>query len=853
MSKLKTENIMTANITNILTENKIVNTLNTLDKSMKNYIQEIFTELSYNNNDFVRKLTNFDNKRISEFLVTLYHLKIKDIDALNILIEATSLLECDQSLLNAIKIQDNYLKNVLCNRPYFDFDTKINCILNACKEYNGVHVIKKGNLFLNTQKDGFIPDECNDAEGESLVLGLFSNDMRFVNEHKIEVFSDNKRLKHQLNSVKNIGYSSEHDLCFDDKVYVKRKRVINTALFEKVDIRNTLDKEVKVNILISGKIKDIFEVRGKFKTVSEVLEPVLNCDGTILLNTEFQSGNVYGVEIKVENTDSFLLPKNVCNMTPCVLYEITVEPSACVYLDFKIQPVVNNKPFVDGVELIEPVNSFDEALNLIELSKDISFSKIDISTDIENSQEIIDKSMQDLNMLVNYLNIDGRTYSYIGAGLPRYSALFGRDSLITALQVFPLKPDIARDTIELLALFQGKAFEQRYEQELFIINNMQAPQTSKQAMKKGLKEYYNQREEDQGKILHELRVGELVNTTDIPHAPYYGTVDATALWLILYAQYYFWSGDKEFVEKYLPHAQNAADWIDKNIINGYLRFNPEFDSKVKIQNQGWKDAGDSIKHVINCDNFLDNPNYPIALAEVQGYVYKAFCLFANINKEFGYIDYAKLLNDKAECLKASFNNDFWLENEQFYSMALDKNNVPVNNVTSNIGHCLAMDIIDDNCKGLIEQRLMSSDMYTGWGIRTLSNKNPAYDAISYHNGSVWIHDSAIVASGMSKGNMAAVTKNLIEAANMFENHRLPELFGGFQRKENDKFIQDYPEACSPQAWASSSIVFLLLKLIDLKVENNKISYDNSFLPEWIKKLSIKNFKVGNDLVNLDIL
>ncbi len=844
---------MSADITDILTENKIVNTLKSLDRNIKSYINEVFTQLSHDDINFIKKLIKFDNKKISEFLMTLYHLKIKDIDSINVLIEATSLLECDQSLLNALKIQDNYLKDIFCSRPYFDFNTKVNCIINACKEYNGVHVIKKGNLFLNTKKDGSIPDECNNAEGESLVLGLFSNDMRFVNEHKIDVVFENKRLKQQLNTVKNIGYLSEHDLSFDDKVYIKRKRVINTALFEKLDIKNTLDKEVKVNILISGKIKDIFEVRGKFKTVSKVLEPLLNCDGTILLNTEFQSGNVYGVEVKVENTDSLLLPKNVCNMTPCILYEVTVDPYACVFLDFKIQPVINNKPFADGVELVDPVNSFDEALNIIEFCKDINFSKIDISSDIENSQKIIDKALQDLNMLVNYLNINGRSYSYIGAGLPRYSALFGRDSLITALQIFPLKPDIAKDTIELLALFQGKAFEHKYEKELLFIEAMDVPHTSKQAMKKGLKEYYNQREEDQGKILHELRVGELVNTTDIPHAPYYGTVDATALWLILYAQYYFWSGDKAFAKKYLPQAKSAAEWIDNNTVNGYLRFNPEFDSKVKIQNQGWKDAGDSIKHVINDDNFLDNPQYPIALAEVQGYVYKAFSLFSKINKEFGNLDYVKLLNDRAECLKTRFNNDFWLEHEQFYSMALNKNNVPVDNVTSNIGHCLTMGIIDDNRKELIEQRLISSDMYTGWGIRTLSSKNPAYDAISYHNGSVWIHDSAIVASGMSKDNMAIITKNLIEAANMFENHRLPELFGGFERKQNDKFIQDYPEACSPQAWASSSIVFLLLKLIDLKVENNKISYDSSFLPKWIKKFSIKNFKVGNDLVDLDIL
>ncbi len=853
MSKLNTENIMTVNSTDTLILNKIVNTLNSMDISTKSYVQELFVQLSHDNVDFIKKLINFDNKKVSELLVTLYRLKIKDIDAINILIEVTSLLECDQSLLNALKIQDNYLKEILCGRPYFDFETKVSCILNACKEYNGVHVIKKGNLFLNTQKDGFIPDECNDAEGESLVLGLFSNDMRFINEHKIEVFSDNKQLKHQLNSVKNIGYLSEHDLSFDNKVHIKRKRIINTALFETLSIENTLDKDIKLNILFSGKIKDIFEVRGKFKTVSEVLESIVSYDGNIVLNTEFQSGNVYGVEIQAKNIDNLLLPKNVCNITPCVLYEITINPYTNTCLDFKIQPVVNNKPFADGAELIDPVNSFDEALNIIELSKDISFSKIDISSDIENSQEIIDKALQDLNMLVNYLNVGDRTYSYIGAGLPRYSALFGRDSLITALQVFPLKPDIARDTIELLALFQGKTFEQRYEKELALIKSMEAPQTSKQAMKKGLKEYYNQREEDHGKILHELRVGELVHTTDIPHAPYYGTVDATALWLILYAQYYFWTGDKAFVRKYLPQAQSAAQWIDNNISNGYLRFNPEFDSKVKIQNQGWKDAGDSIKHVINEDNLIDNPDYPIALAEVQGYAYKAFSLFSQINDEFGNIENARLLKNKAECLKERFNNDFWLENEQFYTMALDKNNTPVNNVTSNIGHCLAMDIIEDKHKGLIEQRLMSPDMYTGWGVRTLSNKNPAYDEISYHNGSVWIHDSAIVASGMSKDNMAVVTKNLIEAANMFENHRLPELFGGFQRKEDDSFIQDYPEACSPQAWASSSIVFLLLKLIDLKVENNKISYDKSFLPSWIKKLAIKNFKIGNDLIDLNVL
>ncbi|MFH0702177.1 MAG: amylo-alpha-1,6-glucosidase [bacterium] len=723
------------------------------------------------------------------------------------------------------------------------------------KFYKGTHVIKYENLFLNTEKNGNMPPEISKYSKESRMLGLFTCDMQFINEFNLEVADfKNHNFSQKLISFENHNYMADYEIFYGDSVIIKRKRLINGAFFEKLELSNSGTRPVTVKIFVSSIIKDIFEVRGKIITNHKPANIKVSPEKSIIINSILESDNIYGVEITANENNAGFLPISINGDLNKIIYQIDLLPGFSRNIELKIQPLLNNKPYINGKNILESPNSYEEALNLIINTKKTEFAKIQLNGDIPNIQKTMDICIEDLRMLVNYININDKLYSYIGAGLPGYSALFGRDSIITALEILALNHNIARDTLELLAFFQGKSFESRYKTELNNIKSSNWSEFVRNITIKSLKESYIQREESPGKILHELRIGELVNIGIIPHNPYYGTVDATPLWLILYCEYYKWQQDKDFLKKLLPNAEAALGWIEANIINGYLRFKTNFNSRVKIRNQGWKDAGDSIKHIINIKGKLCNPEYPIALSEVQGYIYKAFCLMSEIYKELGENNKADFFIEKSIDLKYRFNKDFWLEEEQFFAMALDKNNKLIPSITSNIGHCLAMGIINQDKAEFVERKIISEELYTGWGIRTLSNKCPAYDPVSYHNGSVWVHDTGFAALGMSKKSMAEIIKGLFEAANMFENNRLPELFGGFQRKPDDSFIQEYPEACAPQAWASGSLIWLLTKLIGLKTKNKKLVLDDPYIPDWLKNISIgEEIKLSNKIKNIRLV
>lgn len=818
------------------------------------YLDEYAVILCEVSSEIKEKIKQLPLKKFIDFLNALKELHIKDEYGIKLLLKVSCLLDGEDNLLKASKIQDNYVKNIIYNRPHFDDQTKINSILNAAKSSEGTHVIKYGNLFLNTEKDGSISPNANKGKGESRALGLFTGDMQFISEYNVKISGSNYvELEHKLGNHQNNGLWSYDENVFNENILLKRYRVLNGAMFEKLEIENPTPQAVKVKIEISSLVKDIFDVRGKINLEHAPAKVEYNCNSEIMINTQMPSGNVYGVSIDIKDSKETYYPEEIEKKLAKVVYSFIIDANSSKHLKVKIQPLLNYQYFVDGETISEPPSSYEEAFSIINSSKKTEFAKICLNGNIPNLQKTVDKCLSDLNMLVSYININGKSYSYIDAGLPRYSALFGRDSIITALEIFPLNDDVARDTLELLALFQGKSFDDRHKIEIEEVKNSNWSDCIKSAAINGIKNLYIQREESEGKILHELRVGEFANTGLVPHSPYYGTVDATPLWLILYCEYYKWSNDKTFLKKLLPNAESAINWIENNMIDNYLRFIGSMHSKLKIQNQGWKDAGNSIKHVVNKKGYLSDPEYPIALAEVQGYVYKAYCLMSEIYLELGESKKAENIKIKAITLKNRFNKDFWLESKQFFSMALDKKNNPVINITSNIGQCLNMGIIDNEKIQIIENKLMSEEMFTGWGIRTLCSDSEAYDPISYHNGSVWIHDSALAAAELSDKGKSTIAKSLFEAANMFENNRLPELFGGFQRKNNDDYIQDYPEACAPQAWACGAPIYLILKMLNLKLKNNELVMDNSCIPDWITNISIKNIKQRNKFYNINIV
>ncbi len=406
----------------------------------------------------------------------------------------------------------------------------------------------------------------------------------------------------------------------------------------------------------------------------------------------------------------------------------------------------------------------------------------------------------------------------ISAGVPWYCALFGRDSAITAWQILPFLPDMARESIDVLAAYQGMKFD---------------PTT----------------QEEPGRILHELRVGELARRKAIPHVPYYGTIDATQLWLYVLCQYFDWSGDMEMIRRLWPAVRMALDWLSNSLDErGYLTYRTECPDG--LINQGWKDSGDSTMHA---DGRL--ADQPIALCEPQAYLYAAWVEVARIAQTLGYDPLANKLRGDARKLKERFNRDFWMESEKFVALALDGHGEQCQVVSSNPGHCLFSGILDDDRAHLVADRLVDTDMHSGWGIRTLSRAVPKYNPMSYHNGSIWPHDNAIIVEGLRRIGRTQdahdVLRGMLEAAQFEPDFRLPELFCGFDRNNSFKPI-DYPVSCSPQAWAAGSMFQMLKVCLNMQPDalRQTLRIVEPSLPPWLNRVTLTGLRVGSAVVDL---
>jgi glycogen debranching enzyme len=371
------------------------------------------------------------------------------------------------------------------------------------------------------------------------------------------------------------------------------------------------------------------------------------------------------------------------------------------------------------------------------------------------------------------------------AGVPWYLAIFGRDALITSLQTLILGPRLAAGTLRTLAAYQavrGNAF----------------------------------RDAEPGKMPHEIRFGSLAENDAVPHARYYGTVDATPLWLMLLRAVYEWTGDRALVDKLLPTAKRALHWIDEfGDLDGDGLIEYRKRSHQGLDNQGWKDSWDGIRFA---DGTLAKP--PIALVEVQGYVYAAKRAMAELYQLCGRNDEATSLMAEANRLKQMVHDAFWLPGEGCYALALDGRKRQVDSVASNQGHLLWTGLPEQHHARSVVDRLMAPDCFSGWGIRTMAASMTGYNPLGYHNGSVWPHDTALVAAGFRRYGFereaAAVADGLLAASRQFADHRLPELFCGYSRSEAP-FPVSYPGSCSPQAWSAGALIMIVTELAGIEV------------------------------------
>jgi glycogen debranching enzyme len=354
-----------------------------------------------------------------------------------------------------------------------------------------------------------------------------------------------------------------------------------------------------------------------------------------------------------------------------------------------------------------------------------------------------------------------------------------------------------------------------------------------------------------GKILHELRIGELARTGELPHRPYYGSIDSTPLWLILLDETYCWTGDLDLVRTMWPHAIAALEWIDRSGDrdgDGLVEY--ERRTSAGLLNQGWKDSGDAIRHRDGTP-----AEAPIALVEVQGYVYDAKRRMAHLADRLGDHTLSKHLLSEAAELEQRFNEAFWMPDQSYYAMALDRDKRQVGAIGSNAGHCLWSGIVPPDRVDAVVDRLLDPSMDCGWGIRTYASGQPGYNPVGYHTGTVWPHDNAIIAAGMKRAGRhdAAdrVASRIFEAAQHSPDFRLPELFCGFDRGLADVPVP-YPVACSPQAWAAATSLSLLQTMLGMHADAARdiLELDRPHLPAWLGKVTVHDLRVGERTVDL---
>jgi glycogen debranching enzyme len=363
------------------------------------------------------------------------------------------------------------------------------------------------------------------------------------------------------------------------------------------------------------------------------------------------------------------------------------------------------------------------------------------------------------------------------------------------------------------------------------------------------------KEEEPGKIMHELRRGELANLEEIPHTPYYGTVDSTPLFVVLFVEAMAWIQSEQLYQDILPAALRALEWVDRyGDLDGDRYVEYEVHRPGGVINHGWKDSSTAVQYEDGT-----NARQPIALVEVQGYVYAAKIGMSALLRRHGDHERADRLEAEATTLRERFNRDFWMEDQRFFCLALDGQKRQVRSVTSNAGHCLWSGICDAEKVDAVAERLMAPDMFSGWGIRTLSAASPNYNPMSYHNGSVWPHDNAIIALGLRRSGHADMAARLVqamcEAGFRFSDARLPELFCGFSRDQRfNSSPAAYVVSCSPQAWSAGSLFMFLESLLDIRPESGPRSLAlNPVLPTMFDRVCLRRLRIGTARFDVTVL
>lgn len=672
-------------------------------------------------------------------------------------------------------------------------------------------ILKQNDLFAASELDGDIPAGNDDG------MGLYRSDTRFLSTYELRINGSRPILlsssvdrayvaTFQLVNP-SLGEPGEPGFIPRQSLSIRRTRFVHNGMHERIGLQNWNAHPVQVELCLhfAADFLDIFEVRGYHRSQEMGRRAVARTPD--------------GLRYDYLGLDQVGRRTQICfdpvpeRKRGAATFQLELAPQERFVLLVDILPQLDGEVQPDGFH-------FDAALSSLERTYS-GWNAIctHYSTDNEVlDSELVWRNQEDLRVICD----DRSTGLFPTAGLPWYAVPFGRDALITSFQTLAFNPDLARGSLRYLARRQGTE-----------VNHF--------------------REEEPGKILHEMRFGELANLKQIPHTPYYGTVDATPLFLVLLVEFIDWTGETAILDDLRANVSAALEWIDRygdHDGDGFVEYSQH--SNVGVRNQGWKDSFDSLMEG-------DQPApLPAALVEVQGYVYHAKAGLARILRRLGRAREAEGLQTQADELFKRFNGAFWMPELGFYAQALDGEKRQVRSITSNAGHCLWSRIATPERGNQVVNRLVAPDLFSGWGIRTVSSGEPSYNPMSYHNGSVWPHDNSIIAVGMRRYDRREaaelVARSVMAGCMRFSDKRVPELFCGFTR--DGRFGTgpgEYLVSCSPQAWGAGALFHFLQTLAGVQVDAlaGRIKIDPLPSPLY-RRLRVEGMRVADGQLDFTV-
>ncbi|MDI7247487.1 MAG: glycogen debranching N-terminal domain-containing protein [Bacillota bacterium] len=696
-------------------------------------------------------------------------------------------------------------------------------------------VIKEQGIFLVTDDAGDVRDDVPNA-----FTGLFFCDTRFLSKWEFT-----------LNGVRPLLLSSDtdrpylHDIWLTnpefavgkhsvprERLCIHRQVVVDGGVLERVVITNYHRSAVQLRLVwrFAGDFRDVFELREVPGPRGTELETVKGQDSLTLRY------------MGIDNIERQLLingrPTPTVLHEGCLVYEICLPPAATETVEVSATPAVISPAVARTPAARCPQMSLVQARPIRTPARDVRTKLFSVSeghlaedysawedacttitTDNHAINSVLGRSLADLRLLAVHTEYG----PYLVAGLPKFGTLFGRDSILAAVQTLMLNNDLAKGTLRCLALLQGR-------------------------------EVNPWRDEQPGKILHEVRHGELAHLGLIPFGRYYGSIDSTPLFVILLAETYKWTGDTLLLQDLAQSLDRAVAWLDEYgdpDSDGYLEYSrmaADGTLQQGLTNQGWKDSNESL---VFPDGSLARG--PAALVEVQAYAYAAKLGAADLYETLGNREKATFMRTKAAVLRERFNRDFWVDKSGFFALALDGNKQQVDTLTSNPGHGLWAGIIDEDRVSTFAERLLSSEILSSWGLRTLAAGQAAYNPVSYHNGAIWPHDNSIIASGLKRYGLdtaaTSVAVRILRAATCFPGCRLPELYCGHDSRRPVA----YPDACSPQAWAAGAVFMAFQTILGLFAANaGRTLYIRPCLPPEINVVEVKHLSIGGGRLDLVI-